>query len=307
MKAVNLIPPESRQRLVAPGQSGGIAYVIVGLLAAAVLLVAIDVITANTIAQRRARVGQLQRQAQSERALAARLSPYTQFAQLAAARTSTVREIAAARFDWHGALLELSRVVPAGTSLSSLVGTVAPGTSLSGPSGGVDLRGDVSAPAFELAGCAGSQDDVARLMSRLRLMSDVTRVSLEDASQGGGASSSGGCPASASAFNIVVWFEPLPTAGPDGLIAAAGGASSATSTATAGTGATSTATAGTGATSAGTAGGASGSAAPSGAAPAGAASSGTAPAPSTAGSAGSASQPASAATIPPSSAGGASK
>jgi Tfp pilus assembly protein PilN len=229
MRAVNLIPSEARQRLIAPGRSGGVAYVLVGLLAAAVLLVTIDVITANTISERRARVAVLQRQAQSERTLAARLAPYTQFAQLAAERTSTVREIAAARFDWQSALMQLSRVVPAGTSLSSLVGSVAPGTSVSGSSGGVDLRSDISSPAFELAGCTGSQDEVARLMSRLRLISGVTRVSLEDSQQGGGSSSSGGCAASSASFNIVVWFQPLPTAGPNGLVPAGSSSSSAPS------------------------------------------------------------------------------
>jgi Tfp pilus assembly protein PilN len=233
MRAVNLIPSESRQRLIAPGRSGGVAYVLVGLLAAAVLLVTIDVITANTISERRARVAVLQRQAQSERALAARLAPYTQFAQLAAERTSTVREIAAARFDWQGALMQLSRVVPAGTSLSSLVASVAPGTSVSGSSSssssGADLRSDISSPAFELAGCTGSQDEVARLMSRLRLISGVTRVSLEDSQQGGGSSSSGGCAASSASFNIVVWFQPLPTAGPNGLVPAGSSSSSAPS------------------------------------------------------------------------------
>jgi hypothetical protein len=77
-------------------------------------------------------------------------------------------------------------------------------------------------PALELTGCTKSQDDVARLMSRLRLINGVTRVTLGDAQKQngaagatagtGGASGSQGCPANAPTFDLVVFFKPLPGA-----------------------------------------------------------------------------------------------
>ena len=58
-----------------------------------------------------------------QQAEAARLAQYTKFAQLAQARARPSVTIAAARFDWHAALSDLSKVVPANTSLQSLTGT----------------------------------------------------------------------------------------------------------------------------------------------------------------------------------------
>jgi hypothetical protein len=105
-----------------------------------------------------------------------------------------------------------------------------------------------------MKGCTATQDDVARLMSRLRLINGVTRVTLadslkQDSAQGGStvastpASGSGsgavGCGANAPSFDLVVFFQPLPGAGtglagatgPGGPTApAASSASSSTST-----------------------------------------------------------------------------
>ncbi len=195
-------------------------------------------VAGNTIAERTAKVATLRAQANQAQQEAARLAPYTQFAQLAQTRAETVREIAATRFDWHAALADLSRVVPANTSLVTLFGSVAPGASVAGSSGGGDtaaLRADIASPAFEMSGCTGTQDDVASLMSRLRLINGVTRVTLADStkpdSAGAGASvttisgssttsanggNSSGC-GDGPGFDLVVFFSPLPGAGPTGV------------------------------------------------------------------------------------------
>jgi Tfp pilus assembly protein PilN len=201
----------------------------VGLLAIALAFVTIYVLTTNTMSDRKAKLASLQSQVAQAQAAAARLSNYAQFAQLAQARAETVRQIAATRFDWHGALSDLSKVVPANTSLQSLFGSVAPGATVSGAGGssggaGVasSLRGDISAPAFELTGCTSTQDDVARLMSRLRLIDGVTRVTLGDSikqegSQPGATVSAGsngsrgaaGCGPNTPTFDLVVFFQAL--------------------------------------------------------------------------------------------------
>ncbi len=228
MKAVNLIPSDSRRiRSSSPRALATPAFAVIFALAVAVALVTVYVLTSNTVSERQATVASLQQQVVQEQAQVARLGSYAQFVQLAQARAATVRVIAQTRFNWHAALADLSKVVPANTSLQSLLGTVAPGVTVSG-AGGVagsgastsGLRSAISVPAFEMRGCTKTQDDVARLMSRLRVMPGVTRVTLADSVKSGGqsigtvSSSSGagvnGCGNNAPSFDLVVFFSPLP-------------------------------------------------------------------------------------------------
>jgi Tfp pilus assembly protein PilN len=221
--------------------------VLVGLLAVALVFVTIYVLSSNTINDRQAKIATLRIEVASAQAQAARLSNYASFVKLAESRAATVRQIASSRFDWHAALSDLSKVVPGNTSLQSLLGTVMPGATVSGAGGSVagsaastgSLRSALPGPAFEMKGCTATQDDVARLMSRLRLINGVTRVTLadslkQDSAQGGStvastpaASGSGavGCGANAPSFDLVVFFQPLPGAG-TGLAGATGPAGS---------------------------------------------------------------------------------
>jgi Tfp pilus assembly protein PilN len=252
MKAVNLIPVDARR--AGSGQSSGLqvpTYIVLGLLAGALVLVVLYVLAGNSISSRKSQLADLQTQVTQEQALASRLDSYAQFAQVAQTRISTVKSIAATRFDWNAALTGLAQVVPANTSLQSLTGSVVPGASSgasasSGQAGG--LRGDINAPAFELAGCTANQDDVARLMSRLRLIDGVTRVTLGDAQKPSAVTSSAaasqGCGPHSPTFDLVVFFKPIPNAGATGPTSVAGqGAAGATGASTPGTPATSTTTA----------------------------------------------------------------
>jgi Tfp pilus assembly protein PilN len=227
VKAVNLIPTDARSN-----RSGGSSsalriptYALLGVLAAALALVTVYVLTGNTIRNRTAQLSTLQTQVSQANAQAARLGGYGKFAQIAQTRLQTVAGIASTRFDWHTALADLSQVVPANTSLQSLSGTVAPGATTGGGSGGSGtgggLRADEQTPALELVGCTHSQDDVARLMSRLRLIDGVTRVTLGSSQKATTAAVSAngttaGCGSSAANFDMVVFFKTLPGAGPNG-------------------------------------------------------------------------------------------
>jgi Tfp pilus assembly protein PilN len=227
MRAVNLVPEDSRSGWRAAGaRPSSPVYALLAGLAVAVVLVTAYVLAVNNISTQKAKIAALQNQAAQAQATAARLQPYVDFAQLAQQRVQTVRAIASSRFDWHAALSQLAQVVPANTSLSSLVGSVVPGATVAGAGGSgsaTDVRGDEQAPAFQLSGCSDSQDDVARLMSRLRLIDGVTRVSFEDSSKAGGSSStgaigaSGGCKPGSPTFDLVVFFAPLANAGADGV------------------------------------------------------------------------------------------
>ncbi len=227
MKAVNLIPSDHRRiSSTSPRALATPAFGVIAALVVAVVLVTVYVLASNTVSDRQAKVASLQTQVVQEQALAARLGNYAQFVKLAQARADTVRTIAQTRFNWHDALANLAKVVPANTSLQSLLGTVAPGASVSGPGGSAGastgaLRADINVPAFEISGCTKTQDDVARLMSRLRVMPGVTRVTLADSTksnlQGGGSSSSGtssvtGCGNNAPSFDLVIFYSALPQA-----------------------------------------------------------------------------------------------
>jgi Tfp pilus assembly protein PilN len=228
VKAVNLIPSDSRRggRGVSAGRQRSPAYALLALLAVLLGFVTIYVLTSNTVSQRKAKVATLQAEVVQARAAAARLSNFTAFEKLAQTRAETVREIAMARFDWHAAFEQLSKVVPANTSLQTLTGTVAPGAGSEGSATASGLRSAIAVPAIELTGCTQSQDDVARLMSRLRLIDGVTRVTLSDSqksdsTQSGTSISSSagaqGCGANQPSFDLVVFFSALPDAGPSGV------------------------------------------------------------------------------------------
>jgi Tfp pilus assembly protein PilN len=245
MRAVNLIPADARGGSSSRGPSTGMqvpVYVLLGFLAAAVALVTIYVLTNNSITSRTAQLGNLKTEVTQEQAAVARLGEFTKFAQLAQTRISTVNSIAAARFDWHAALADLSKVMPANTTLQSIGGTVVPGATSggSGSGGGGSIRSAITAPAFELSGCTGSQDDVAKLMSQLRLINGVTRVSISDSQISSTASTpttggtAQGCGANAPNFDLVVFFSPVANAGPSG-VTSVGAATTTAATTTGGT------------------------------------------------------------------------
>lgn len=222
MRAVNLIPAESRGRTRGPSTGMQVpVFVLLGVLAAAVALVTLYVLAGNSVSSRKATLASLQTQVGQEQAAAARLGEFTKFAQLAQSRIGTVQSIATSRFDWYGAMSDLSKVVPANTTLESLVGTVVPGASAGSGGSSGSLRTDVTAPAFELTGCTANQDDVARLMSELRVVNGVTRVSFSNSQESGtgstGSTSGNACAGNATTFNLIVFFQPVPNAGPSGV------------------------------------------------------------------------------------------
>jgi len=134
VRAINLVPFGAGHRgSRLPGAAQAPAYAVLVVLAVAVILTTVYVLANNAVSDRKAKLADLSSELARDRLLAGPLSSYQRFATLAQERTQTVQEIAATRFDWHAALSDLSRVVPANTSLQSLVGTVAPGASVGGP------------------------------------------------------------------------------------------------------------------------------------------------------------------------------
>ena len=181
MKAINLLPPDLRgtpktaapKAAIAPAEPGGIgAFVVLGALAACVVALAAYVLTTNTVKDRQAQLEAVTAQADATRRAVNQLKPYADFQAMAETRIRTVKDLASSRFDWEQALRDISRAVPADVTLRELNGTI------SSDAGGSGLRSAIAAPAIELKGCSAGQAQVATLMSRLRNVDGVTRVSL---------------------------------------------------------------------------------------------------------------------------------
>jgi Tfp pilus assembly protein PilN len=166
---------------------------VLGALAVLLLMVAAWTLTGKTVNNRKADLAGLEQKANAAEAQAAQLSAYSAFADLRKKRADTVASIAKSRFDWAHVMHELARVVPTDVHLTSLSGSVAAGQNAPGGTGqALALRGSSGGPAIDLVGCADSQANVSRMISRLRLVDGVQHVTLADSSKNEAAVSSGG-------------------------------------------------------------------------------------------------------------------
>jgi Tfp pilus assembly protein PilN len=240
VRAVNLLPPDLRgaskttaELSVASEPSGGAGpFVVLGVLAACVAGATGYVLAGNTVTQRQAELASVTAQQQTLSARVAALKPYADFDAKAKSSTQTVRDLATARFDWQQVLGDVARAVPANVTLKSLTGDINADAGQNSDS----LRGAISAPAVTLQGCAPDQTEVARLMSQLRDVDGVTRVSLsrsDDAVTTGTSGTDARAERNAApcgtgahpAFQMVAFFEKAaaavsaPTAGSSGAAA----------------------------------------------------------------------------------------
>ena len=120
MKAVNLIPSDARGGRGSVGPGASVAtYALLGVLAVLLVGVTAFVLTGNDVAKRRDELATLQTQATAVQLQAERLHPYVEFQTLAQARVQTVRQLGAARFNWHRAFTDLSKVLPDNVWLTS--------------------------------------------------------------------------------------------------------------------------------------------------------------------------------------------
>ena len=112
------------------------------------------------------------------------------------------------RIAWDRVLREVSLVVTSDVTLLSLTMT-APSTSSTAA-----VPGGAAAQGFVIQGTAFSYDSVARLLSRLALVPDLSNVTLTSTGSGGapGSSGSSGAPASGVQFNITAAVKGAPVA-----------------------------------------------------------------------------------------------
>jgi Tfp pilus assembly protein PilN len=233
VRPVNLIPPEERRGEKAPMRTGGLSYVIVAVLAVALLAVTGLVLTNNQISDRKAEKTGLEGQLAEAQAQAEQVSSFADFASVQQAREETVSTLARSRFDWERVLRELAIVIPDDVWLTHLTATVSPDVQLSdsssSASSGVSGLDSVEGPALQIEGCGDGHESVAGFLAALRDIDGVTRVSVlssdrpesssstESASVGatGSGDTSGGCATRdfISTFNIVAAFDAVQIGG----------------------------------------------------------------------------------------------
>jgi Tfp pilus assembly protein PilN len=232
MRAVNLIPVEERRGLRGGGSGSGIgAYIVLGVLALVVAMSAFYTLANRSLSRDRSELTAVQAQVETAEGQVQQYASYTGFSAMRQRRTETVRSLAASRFDWSHALHELARTIPSNAWLTSLKGTVTPGVALEGAAAD-PLRAALSNPAIEVIGCTTSQANVARVISSLRRVDGVERVTLSSSQKldsagpgGGGGASDGDCRNGNShypQFSMTLFFA-QPTS-PTGAKAASAGA-----------------------------------------------------------------------------------
>jgi Tfp pilus assembly protein PilN len=243
MRAVNLIPSDQRRgQSVGVGRSEGGAYAVLALLVAVAALAVLYGKAHRDVTSRTAEAATVNAQAQRAKAEASQLAPYTSFVALRTQREQAVAALVDSRFDWAHAFHEFGRVLTGQTEITSLSGSIAateaapasaaatttattPATALSTtpapaatatPAASASVTSATpagSVPTFALAGCATSQNAVATMLERLRLIDGVDTVTLLSSTKSTGTgASTGGCPTGGPAFSVNVTFDPLPSA-----------------------------------------------------------------------------------------------
>jgi Tfp pilus assembly protein PilN len=245
MKAVNLIPSEQRGGggSVGAGRSEGAAYGVLVLLAAIAVMAVLYGKAHRDVESNTSKVAKVSAEASRAQAQASQLAPYTSFAALRQQREQAVASLVDSRFDWAHAFHEFGRVLTGQTMISSLNGSIAAGGAATATTTGASASAATSTvasatpagsiPVFSLTGCATSQQAVAQMLERLRLIDGVSTVTLQSSTKGGGtgSGSTSGCPANGPSFSVTVAFQALPAAAASAAAVKPAGASTVSSTA----------------------------------------------------------------------------
>ncbi|MBJ7457870.1 MAG: hypothetical protein JHD02_01650 [Thermoleophilaceae bacterium] len=231
MRAVNLIPEELRPRVPGDGDPR-VAYGVLGGLTVLLLMVVISIHYSNKLHTIEDQTAAITAEAQSSRGkVAAIATSPDQIAADVKSRTLLVGGLAKTRFPWGDALYDLSRAIPADTTLNTI--TVSSGAS---SSSGEDASS--SGAGMELAGCTSSWVGYSRFMTWLKTMPGVDKVestsSTVSSSSGdtGTAARTENCGPAPLGFALTVSYKPrtidlLGLPKPDASAAGASGATGA--------------------------------------------------------------------------------
>lgn len=189
MRPVNLLPEQLRPARPS-GQRSGSAYGVLAVLSVLLVLVAVYVVTANQVGDRKTELAQAKRETAAAEATVARFGPVGRFLSIKETREQTVKQLAEARFDQERLVRELARVLPEKVFLTEAKFAV---SALAASNAGAVPTASATAtppagPTLTLAGCAESQPAVAVTLVRLRKLyrsADVTLTESADSSKSG--------------------------------------------------------------------------------------------------------------------------
>ena len=181
MRPVNLVPQDQRRRPAGEGAGKG-AYIVCGVLALVLAMVAAYVLTSNNVTEQENQAAAVRAEADRLEAEVAAQANYTDFADIAQQRLTSVTGVAETRFDWERLMREVSRVMPEGSWLQATDASVTgdPNSTTVAPTGAVAAP---AGPYASFVGCTPDQSDVAQIMVRLRQLHRVEDVKLKESSQ----------------------------------------------------------------------------------------------------------------------------
>ncbi len=235
MRPINLLPQKHRPR-AATGDRAGSAYFAIGGLALLLIGLLLYVVSANQATSRNDELARTKAETEQAKARSASLSSFGNFSSIKETRLNSVKQLAAVRFDWERATREIARVLPTGTSLTTLEASVTGATG--GTSPAADAGEGPKSPTMALSGCARSHPEVATTLVRLRRMNRAEEVDLSESTrndtEAGAAASSGGPTTGGCgdkqkiSFKAVVTFSvaPSPSDAPGARVPAALGGGS---------------------------------------------------------------------------------
>lgn len=208
MKPVNLLPQEGRRRPADEG-AGKSAYIVCGVLALMLVMVAAYVLTANNVTERKNQAAVAGAEADRVEAEVAAQTNYTSFADIAQQRLASVAGVAQTRFDWERLLREVSLVMPDGSWLQATDASVAGDPAALATEAVPGTAPIPVGPYASFVGCTPDQSDVAQIMVRLRQLHRVEDVKLKESARqvGGGQATVDNC-GSLYKFDVVVSFTP---------------------------------------------------------------------------------------------------
>jgi Tfp pilus assembly protein PilN len=216
VRPVNLIPQDQRRRTPREDSGKG-AHAVLGVLAVLLAMAVVYVLTANSVTEKESQAEQARIEAEQLEAEAANKESFTDFAEVAQTRAASVAAVASTRFDWERLMRELSRVMPAGSWLTSASASVSgdPSTAANPTAPATAAPAATAAPgagspSAALTGCTPKHSDVARMMVRLRQLHRVVDVELTQSSRDDAAAETAsidGCGESTS-FDLTLTFSP---------------------------------------------------------------------------------------------------
>lgn len=254
MRPVNLLPPELRPRIPGEGDSK-IAWGIVGGLALLLVLVIASIALSNKAKTINDEAVALQAEADKRQAAVAMIPKGADtVTEQVRSRTLLVGGLAAVRFPWDDAMLDLSKSLPPDVTLDTISAITSGTDPVAGTPDSTSTSTSTTAPTLTLGGCASGWTGYSRLLTWLKQMPNVRSVKSNSSAVTTAAPSGGEGEATTQSrtencgprplnFNLIVAYRPhsadllglpRPEAAPAGATGTTGAAPAAQTTPPAG-------------------------------------------------------------------------